>query len=153
MGDFKVAESKYTAERYRYAIKIARIWNIYSQTNPTITEFHNYLSTTGYTACGEAILSDSEHIVSYDTTDIIKFYAVTSSGLKSAGGLTVITPLNAFEKFVSFGLPTTVFSPTYSFNSTEYIKACEVVARRTNSEGVVAYGLDIYNNVCCMWNV
>lgn len=151
MGDFKTAESAYTAERYRYAIKIARIWNIYSQTNPNITDFHNYLSTTGYTACGEAILSDSEHIVTYDTKDIIKFYAITSSGLKSTDGLTIISPLDAYETFVSFGLPTAVFSSTYLFNSTEYVKACDVVARRINSEGVVAYGLDINNNVCCMW--
>ena len=151
MGDFMTAESVYTADRYRYAIKIARVWNAQSLRNPSVIEFHKYLTNTGYTACGEAILSDSEHIVSYDIKDIIKFYALTSPGLSSLEGLTAVNPSDTHSKFVEFDLPTAALSRVYLYNSIEYNEACEIVARRINSEGVVAYGIDNNNHVICMW--
>ncbi len=150
MGDFATAEAVYTADRYRYAIKIARVWNAQSAAIPAILDFHAYLCATGHTACGEAILSDSEHIVAYDDKDLIKFYALSKPG-SSIDGLTAVCPTSTQTLFASFGIPTAVFSPVYVFNSPEYISALETVARRTNSEGVVAYGLDDNCRVVCMW--
>jgi tRNA splicing ligase len=148
VGDFATAESVYTADRYRYAIKIARVWN--AQSASIVDTFHDYLTETGYTACGEAILSDSEHIVAYDEKDLIKFYALSKPG-SSTDGLTAVCPIITQTIFASFELPTAVFSPVYEFNSSEYVNALENVARRRNSEGVVAYGLDDNCRVVCMW--
>jgi hypothetical protein len=149
-GDFGTAESTYAGlERYKYAIKIARVWARMIDTFDS-RGFHNYLAENRYTACGEAILADSEHIVAYDHKDIIKFYALTALR-PSAEGLTACGPLDAQVVFQRFGLPSATFSSTYNYPSDEYTGALNTVARRENSEGVVVYGSDATGRVVAMW--
>lgn len=149
-GDFVAAESVYAGqERYKYAIKIARVWNAMLPTFDA-PAFHAYLAENKYTACAEAILADSEHIVVYSEKDILKFYALTAMK-PSSEGLTAVSPQVAQTVFTIHKLPMATFSPSYNYPSAEYSFALDEVARRANSEGVVVYGSDAEGHVVAMW--
>lgn len=148
--DFALVEAAYTAERYKYALKIARVWHTMLKTLESALLLHSRTADLKVTLCGEAILADSEHIVAYEQKDILKFYAITED-TPSARGLTAYCPEEALGIFRAFGLPCAVISRPYKLGSAEYKEALEIVARRTNSEGVVVYGMNGCAKVCCLW--
>ncbi len=142
----------YSAQRYKYALKVAALW--FSWLSSASVEqragLFDYLSSTGYTACAEAILAESEHIVEYTDKDVLVFYALADETPSSAG-LTATTPQHALADLRKFGLRTAPASAALVMRSTDYTAALDAVARRTNSEGVVAYGISACGAVCCMW--
>ncbi len=151
-GKFETTKALYTAPRYKYALRIAAVWNAMIDDDTFDSEpFHLYLTKTGQTACAEAILAESEHIVNYEEKDTLLFYALVNPTAPSSAGLTAESPHEAERIFKMFGLSTAAVSQTYAFPSAEYDAALEQVARRMNSEGVVVYGLDSEQRVCCMW--
>jgi len=151
-GKFEAMQELYTAPRYKYALRIASVWDAMIDNDTFDAEmFHLHLTKTGLTVCAEAILAESEHIVNYDEKDTLLFYALVNPTAPSSAGLTAESPHEAERIFKTFGLPTAAVSQTYAFPSAAYDAALEQVARRMNSEGVVVYGLDSDGRVCCMW--
>ena len=140
----------YGAVRYTYALKVAALWEKMLTALPKRYMIFEYLSSTGFTACAEAILAESEHIVEYEDKDVLVFYALTD-GTPSRTGLTATTPQHAIADLRQFGLPTAPASAALLKGSAEYNAALDAVARRNNSEGVVAYGINSSGAVCCMW--
>ena len=141
------------AQRYKYALKVSALWNAWLTGAATADQragLFTYLSGTGYTACAEAILAESEHIVEYEDKDVLVFYALADSSASSTG-LTATTPQHALADLARFGLRTAPASSALVKGSAAYTAALDAVARRNNSEGVVAYGLSASGAVCCMW--
>jgi hypothetical protein len=142
----------YSAQRYKYALKVAALWSSWLSSAPVEQRagLFDYLSSTGYTACAEAILAESEHIVEYTDKDVLVFYALADETPSSAG-LTATTPQHALTDLARFGLRVAPASAALLKGSAEYTAALDAVARRSNSEGVVAYGISACGAVCCMW--
>ena len=140
------------AQRYKYALKVAALWSAWLSTATADQRagLFTYLSSTGYTACAEAILAESEHIVEYEDKDVLVFYALADSSASSTG-LTATTPQHALADLARFGLRTAPASSAFVYGSAAYTAALDAVARRNNSEGVVAYGISASGAVCCMW--
>ena len=152
VGHYDADIVAYGAQRYTYALKVAAVWNRMLATEGVDAEwFFTMLEGMNATACAEAILSDSEHIVAYSEgeKDTLKFYAIADPRDSSVG--LCAPPEMAKALFERCGLPTAAYSPTYMIDSAEYTAALDAVARRNNSEGVVAYGLDSLGLVVCMW--
>jgi hypothetical protein len=149
-GHYDTDIAMYEAQRYTYARKVAALWaNMLNRDGVDGAWFFTLLDGMRATACAEAILSDSEHIVKYEDKDTLKFYALAEP---RSSGLSLCSPPDlARALFERCGLPIALFSPTYEIGSAEYSAALDAVARRTNSEGVVAYGLDALGNAICMW--
>lgn len=142
----------YGAQRYTTALKVAAVWNrMLASGSVDGTWFFTMLSGTGMTACAEAILADSEHIVEYadGEKDTLKFFALAEP--KASVPALCSMPELACSLFERCGLPTATFSAKLTVGSAEYVAALDAIARRTNSEGVVAYGLDALGLVTCMW--
>lgn len=152
IGHYDTDIAAYTAQRYTYALKVAAVWNRMLASGTVDADwFFTMLDGMRATACAEAILADSEHIVEYAAgeKDTLKFYALAEPRDSSAG--LCAPPDLARALFERCGLPTASFSPLYAIGSAEYTAALDAVARRNNSEGVVAYGLDLLGSVVCMW--
>jgi hypothetical protein len=155
IGHFAADMAVYMADRYKYARKIAAVWEtMMSSGRYNTAAFFAALASSGATACAEAILSDSEHIVRYeaDEKDTLRFYALADPCSPVATALCTV-PAAAYDLFRGCGLPVaaaTVDAPV-AFGSAADAAAHEAVARRINSEGVVCYGLDAAGNVACMW--
>lgn len=91
-------------KRYTYAIKIARLFrDVYLQPQPQQTgapsaaqrldamlRFHQMLSAQQYTACGEAIFADSQHLVDYRGQNLLRFYALTRNDMDDSSEVTAI---------------------------------------------------------------
>lgn len=152
VGHFDSDITAYTAQRYTTALKVAAVWNrMLGSAGVDGAWFFMMLSGTCMTACAEAILADSEHIVEYaeGEKDTLKFFALAEPK-SSVPSLCSTTEL-ARTLFERCGLPTARFSTKLALGSPEYAAALDAIARRTNSEGVVAYGLDSLGLVVCMW--
>lgn len=105
-------------------------------------EFQAWLADNSYTAVGEAILSFSQHIVDYGSSDDhIRFFAVTSDNC-SMGNLTALTVPAALKAFSGFGLPTPWMSPEVRVGSVEYEELLNDIKNKQNSEGCVGYYSD-----------
>jgi hypothetical protein len=142
----------YVAQRYTYALKVAAVWNRMTTTDGVDADwFFTMLDGMHATACAEAILSDSEHIVAYSESekDTLKFYALAEP--RDSVISLCAAPDLAKALFERCGLPTAVYSASYAVDSAAYAAALDGVARRTNSEGVVAYGMDDGGHVVCLW--
>lgn len=151
-GHYDSDSAAYVAQRYKYALKVAAVWNRMLTMEGVDAEwFFTMLDGMKATACAEAILSDSEHIVSYSEymKDTLQFYAIAEPS--DASVTLCASPAMASALFTRCGLPTATYSPTIAAGSVAYAAALDAVARRTNSEGVVAYGLDNDGHVVCMW--
>ena len=142
----------YSAQRYKYALKVAALWSAWlsAATVDQRAGLFDFLSNTGYTACAEAILAESEHIVEYEDKDVLVFYALADE-TPSTAGLTATTPQHTLADLRRLGLRVAPASSALFKGSAEYAAAIDAVARRTNSEGVVAYGISASGAVCCMW--
>jgi hypothetical protein len=155
IGHYDADVAAYGAQRYTYALKVAAVWNrMLSGVGSASVDgawFFTMLSGTGMTACAEAILADSEHIVEYadGEKDTLKFFALAEP--KASVPALCSMPEMARTLFERCGLPTAAFSAKLAVGSAEYTAALDAIARRTNSEGVVAYGLDALGLVACMW--
>jgi energy-coupling factor transporter ATP-binding protein EcfA2 len=152
VGHYDTDIAAYGAERYKYARKVAAVWNrMLSSDGVDGDWFFTMLDGMRATACAEAILSDSEHIVEYadDAKDTLKFYALAEPG--GADISLCAGPELSRALFERCGLPTANYSTVYAVDGAEYAAALDAVARRNNSEGVVAYGMDDLGHVVCMW--
>jgi hypothetical protein len=151
-GHYAEDIAAYAAQRYTTALKVAAVWDrMLSAGGVDGDWFFTMLDGMRATACAEAILADSEHIVEYadGEKDTLKFFALA----ESTGSAVALcsSPMLARTLFERCGLPTANFSAVYAEGSAEYAAALDAVARRDNSEGVVAYGMDALGNVVCMW--
>lgn len=134
-----------------------------------VLDFHDFLSSNGYAAVGEAIFLDSQHIVEYDR-DTLRFFALVKPGLPSAAGLTALPPQEALAAFAGFGLETArivgvadVYSTLPVPGSTdkdsgavftdEYTALCTRIGELVNSEGAVGYGLGEDGKVTYMYKI
>jgi hypothetical protein len=142
----------YTAPRYTYALKVARLWHtMITGADVDAVWFFTLLDGMRATACAEAILADSEHIVEYadGEKDTLKFYAIAEP--RDSRLSLCCPPSVSYTIFTRCGLPTAVRSAEFTLGSAEYVAELDRVARLGNSEGVVVYGLDSYGHVVCMW--
>jgi hypothetical protein len=115
---------------------------------------HDYLAETGNTFVGEAILKKQEHICTYDETDRIIFFAITTSS-KETGPAPIekglsMHPLDAYAIFGSLGLPS---APMREIKMSDMAAYLQEIAYRKNSEGDVLYGIDAHGIVCYMEKV
>ena len=152
VGHYDADIAAYVAQRYTTALKVAAVWNrMLGSAGVDGAWFFTMLSGTGMTACAEAILADSEHIVEYadGEKDTLKFFALAEP--KASTPSLCSTPEHARALFERCGLPTAAFSTKYTVGSSALAAALEAIARRNNSEGVVAYGLDSLGLVVYMW--
>jgi hypothetical protein len=152
VGYYDTDIAAYVSQRYTYALKVAAVWNRMTTAAGVDADwFFTMLDGMRATACAEAILSDSEHIVAYSESekDTLKFYAVAEP--RDSAIALCAAPDLAKALFERCGLPTASYSQPYAVAGAEYAAALDAVAHRTNSEGVVAYGMDAGGHVVCMW--
>ena len=152
VGHYDTDITGYTAQRYTTALKVARLWHAMTlRGDVDAVWFFTLLDGMRATACAEAILADSEHIVEYadDAKDTLKFYAIAEP--KDSALSLCCAPSVSYTIFTRCGLPTAVCSAEFALGSAEYTAELDRVARLPNSEGVVVYGLDSYGHVVCMW--
>ena len=145
----------YEGQRYSFALKIMHLWEERKSRMSVADQntFFDLLADGKYTASGEAIFADSQHLVDYfGKNDLIFFgLAMTSAdSMSSASGL-CIPPGQALDLFKSCGLTHVNASNALEFGSDEYKAYINEIARRENSEGCVMYGLNGDGKVCCMW--
>jgi hypothetical protein len=152
-GHYAEDIAAYTADRYKYAKRVAAIWESMLTSGKYDADwFFTILDGVSSTACAEAILAESEHIVRYeaDEKDTLRFYAIAEP--RDSKVALCSTPEFAFALFERCCLPIAKRSAApVALGSAEDAAAREAVARRTNSEGVVSYGLDSLGLVVCMW--
>lgn len=152
-GHYAEDIAAYTADRYKYAKRIAAIWESMLTSGKYDADwFFTMLDGVSSTACAEAILAESEHIVRYeaDEKDTLRFYAIAEPRDSSLS--LCAPPAMAFALFERCCLPIAKRSAApVALGSAEDAAAREAVARRTNSEGVVSYGLDALGLPVCMW--
>jgi hypothetical protein len=152
VGHYDTDITAYVAQRYTYALKIAAVWHAMTQrAGVDAVWFFTLLDGMRATACAEAILADSEHIVEYDPAEqgTLKFYAIAEP--KDSRLSLCSAPDLAYTIFARCGLPTAVRSAEFGLGSAEYTAELDRIARLPNSEGVVVYGLDSHGHVVCMW--
>jgi hypothetical protein len=153
IGHFEADVAVYRDDRYKYAHKIAAVWHAMTASGKyDVDVLFAELAAGGITACAEAVLADSEHVVKYadDEKNSLKFFALVKP-CPSAEGL-CLPPSAAYDLFGRCGLPVAkaALEPV-AYGSAEDVAATAAVARRTNSEGVVCYGLDGAGAVVCTW--
>lgn len=128
---------KYSEMRYLFALKMAHIINNYSKSAV------KYLIDTKNTFCGEGCFTDSQHIVTYESSKMF-FFAIT--GYRNIGDPIVkVNPIDADELFTSFGLPIVTETILADEDNLESIE--KHFENQPNSEGAVVCCLDDDNNV------
>jgi hypothetical protein len=152
-GHYAEDIAAYVADRYKYALRIAAVWeSMLASGKYDAAWFFTLIDGLGATACAEAILAESEHIVRYDDgeKDTLKFFAIAEP--RGSSPSLCSTPEMAYTLFRRCLLPTAACSAKPVFlGSAEDVAERETVARRINSEGVVCYGLDELGLPVCMW--
>ena len=152
-GHYAEDSANYTADRYKYALRIAAVWeSMLASGKYDAAWFFTMLDGMGATACAEAILAESEHIVRYDADekDTLKFFALAEP--RDSSLALCATPEMAYALFRRCMLPTAACSAApVALGSAADGAEREAVARRINSEGVVCYGLDALGLPVCMW--
>ncbi|ORC83710.1 uncharacterized protein TM35_000591020 [Trypanosoma theileri] len=138
----------------RVTKQIVRVWrNTLNALKPEkSSELHEFLTQTGYTACFDAILEYSAHIVDYGPGERLRFYAVADHTMPLRSGL-CINPENILTKLQSFGLDVVECGPLLPLGSTEYAAQRESIAHRLNCKGAVIYGLNDTGVVVRMWKL
>jgi hypothetical protein len=128
----------YSEMRYSYAIKMANLIN-----NKCSKKCIEYLVATKNTFCAEGCFTDSQHIVNYPESTIF-FFAITSQRSYTSP-ITKVSPIEADELFLKFGLNTV--SESIILNSGEdESEICKYFECQPNSEGAVVNCLDADNN-------
>lgn len=135
----------YVESRFTYAVKNALLFT--SCCGMTL-DFNHFLSDTRFTAIGEAIFSDSQHIVKYSSSEI-RFFALVNP--TTATTQLVVNPLDAHTIFRSLGLITAPMTPAIALHSHEYDACITGIRSAVNSEGAVMYGIDSDGCVCFIW--
>ncbi|PWV04415.1 hypothetical protein C3747_152g90 [Trypanosoma cruzi] len=111
---------------------------------------HDYLGTTGRTACFDGILRECGHLVDHGPRETLKFYAVTCRGATPHEGLCA-DPASSMAALQSFGLDVVTPQPAVELGTDEYAVLRDGVARRLNCEGAVLYGCNEAGVVVRMW--
>ncbi|KAH8610820.1 Fungal tRNA ligase phosphodiesterase domain [Trypanosoma vivax] len=116
---------------------------------------HEFLSSNGYTACFDATLLDSGHIIDYGMGESLLFYAITKSGMPSSNGLCV-DPATVTGELQSFGLRAASYKgcpPVVKPGSDAYVSLRESTARRLKCKGAVLYGMNDAGIVVRVWKI
>ncbi|CUG78960.1 Hypothetical protein, putative [Bodo saltans] len=147
---------EFTNQRYKAAFKIAtlfggKMWrqDEFTFTSTTIHVFDAIVANK-WTANGEAIFSDSQHIVDYNGVNDLRWFALSYDAPSAAHGLCIPCAESAVF-FTSCGLHSIVRSDPVVYKSAEYDQLIDTIGQRTNSEGCVMYGSDASGKVVCMW--
>ena len=131
-------------DRFRFALRIAGLFlSVLGKAFPNPArrlEFHAAMSRARWTACAEAIFSDSQHIVDYQGKNDLRFFALCHDVPSAPPHGLCVAPETAYQFFSEFGVPAAPRSERMRFPSEEADRYFLDVARRINSEGVVVYG-------------
>ncbi|KAH9593444.1 tRNA ligase [Trypanosoma melophagium] len=134
--------------------KMVKVWQktVNALEPEKLAELHKFLAETGYTACFDAILQYSAHIVDYGPGERLRFYAVTEHTMPLNSGL-CMNPETILIKLQSFGLDVVHCSALLPLGSTEYAAERDIIARRLNCKGAVLYGVNESGVVVRMWKL
>jgi hypothetical protein len=137
--------------RHRIALKIAKLFLATLEKMPSEQKqtFFDGLVFNHWTANAEAIFADSQHIVDYNGSNELRWFALSKDGPSSDG--LCENPLLTAAFFESCNLHSVTHSENLKYKSIEYDAFLDSVARRLASEGVVMYGMDATGKVVCMW--
>ncbi len=141
-------------QRHRVALKIAKLFlvtleKMTSEQKKTFFDGLVFNEFNNRTANAEAIFADSQHIVDYNGSNELRWFALSKDGSSSDGLCENPYLTSAF--FESCGLYSVTHSENLEYKSPEYDAFLDSVARRLSSEGVVMYGMDAAGKVVCMW--
>lgn len=135
----------YVEPRFTYATKNALLFTSYCCMT---LDFHRFLSDSRFTAVGEAIFSDSQHIIKYPMSEF-RFFALVNPATSVTQ--LVVNPIDAHTIFRSLGLITAPMTNAIDLHSHEYDACITSIRSAVNSEGAVMYGIDADGRVCFIW--
>lgn len=145
-GKLPVYLAQYNDTYSKTAVNIAKIWN--EELAPlNAIALHEYMAENGYMINFEAIIKGSEHVVSYEKTNIAICFSITKHS-PFGDGLTALDPKLAVDFFEEYGLRSAAISPVLEFGSPEYELYLREVTARRGSEGVVVYGMNAGRVIC-----
>ena len=140
----------YQDTRYRFAVIIANL-----VTKQLSSDFQSWLADNKYTAVGEAILDNSQHLVDYcGAENHIRFFALTDfKEIEDDMSLIACPPNVATEHFKRFRLRTPTLSQEVEYipGSAAFNDFIRDITMQSNSEGCVLYGTnckDVEENAC-----
>lgn len=142
---------EFVNERYRAARKIASLFveTMLRQSPDNRRQFLDALATNQWTANGESIFADSQHIVDYNGINEFRWFAISFDQASTVG--LCLSPDESKSVFESCGLHAITRSEKVAYKSAEYDSLVERIGQRCNAEGCVMYGCDVAGKVVCMW--
>lgn len=139
---FSTDIEKYTKERYAYATKMARNIRNQIKSKEQHERILNYFVESSNTFCAESCFLESQHLVKYENTTAL-FFAITGRRLDVSDFLVKISPVNADELFMSFGLNVVAETIVVNINDNSRVaEICSYFESQQNSEGAVVYKVD-----------
>nr|CCC92006.1 conserved hypothetical protein [Trypanosoma congolense IL3000] len=142
--------------------RITRLWGktLQSLHKGSASSLHEFLASTGYTACFDAVLHECGHLVDYGPEEHLRFYALTERDQTSLEGLCV-DPVVSVERLLFYGLPVVRFyseqgsdkPAVLELGKNEYLEYRDHVAREVGSRGAVLYGVKRDGTVVRLWKL